>query len=65
MAVEALWRWLRANVTYYHCHAPAEDLIRHVGAFAADVNADPCVVADRLWVKDHADPEEEKLRFSK
>jgi hypothetical protein len=22
-------------------------------------------VADRLWVKDHLNPEEEKLRFSK
>ena len=22
-------------------------------------------IADRLWVKDHLDPEEEKLRFSK
>ena len=30
-----------------------------------DVNADPRAVADRLWVKDHLDPEEKKLRFSK
>jgi hypothetical protein len=65
MAVEPLWRWLREDVTYHHCHATAEDLIRRVAAFEADVNADPCVVADRLWVKDHLDPEEEKLRFSK
>jgi hypothetical protein len=65
MAVEPLWRWLREDVTYHHCHATAEDLIRRVAAFEVDVNADPCVVADRLWVKDHLDPEEEKLRFSK
>jgi transposase len=65
MAVEPLWRWLREDVTYHHCHATAEDLIRRVAAFEADVNADPCAVADRLWVKDHLDPEEEKLRFSK
>ena len=65
MPVEALWRWLREDVTYHHCHATAEDLIRRVAAFEADVNADPCAVADRLWVKDHLDPEEEKLRFSK
>ena len=25
---------------------------------------DPVVVADRLWVKDHLDPDEENLRFS-
>lgn len=65
MAVEPLWRWLREDVTYHHCHASAEDLIRRVAAFQADVNADPYAVADRLWVKDHLDPDEEKLRFSK
>jgi hypothetical protein len=65
MAVEPLWRWLREDVTDHHCHASAEDLIRHVAAFEADVNADPHAVADRLWGKDHLDPEEEKLRCSK
>jgi transposase len=65
MAVEPLWRWLREDVTYHHCHATAEELIRRVAAFEADVNADPCTVADRLWVKDQLDPEEETLRFSK
>ena len=65
MAVEPLWRWLREDVTYHHCHPTAEDLIRRVAAFEADVNADPYAVADRLWVKDHLNPEEEKLRFSK
>jgi hypothetical protein len=65
MAVEPLWRGLREDVTYHHCHATAEDLIRRIAAFEADVNADPCAVADRVWVKDHLDPEKEKLRFSK
>jgi transposase len=65
MAVEPPWRRLREDVTCHHCHATAEDLIRHVAAFEADVNADPYAVADRRWVKDHRDPEEEKLRFSK
>jgi len=46
-AVEPLWRWLREDVTYHHCHTTAEDLIRRVAAFEADVNADPCAVADR------------------
>ena len=65
MPVEALWRWLREDVTYHHCHASAEDLTRRVAAFEVRLNRDPFVVADRLWVKDHLDPEEEKLRFSK
>ncbi len=65
MPVEALWRWLREDVTYHHCHASAEDLTRRVADFEARLNRDPLVIADRLWVKDHLDPEEEKLRFSK
>jgi len=64
MPVEPLWRWLREDVTYHHCHATAEDLIRRVAAFEARINQNPCDVADRLWVKDHLNPEEEKLRFS-
>ena len=65
MPVEALWRWLREDVTYHHCHPTADDLRRRVAAFAARLNQDPCAVADRLWGKDQLDPEEEKLRFSK
>jgi transposase len=64
MPVEALWRWLREDVTSHHCHASADDLTRRVADFAARLNRDPFVVADRLWVKDCLDPEEEKLRFS-
>jgi len=64
MPVEALWRWLREDVTYHHCHASPEDLIRRVADFEGRLNGDPLVVADRLWVKDHLDPDEEKLRFS-
>ena len=63
MPVEALWRWLREDITYHHCHATTDDLIRRVAAFEARVNQDPCTVADRLWVKDRLDPDEEKLRF--
>ena len=42
----------------------AEDLSRRVAAFEARLNQHPCTVADRLWVKERLDPEEEKLRFS-
>jgi transposase len=65
MPVEALWRWLREEVTYHHCHASAEDLTRRVADFEVRLNREPFVIADRLWVKDTLDPDEEKLRFSK
>ncbi len=64
MPVEALWRWLREDATYHHCHATADDLTRRVAAFETQVNQDPCAAADRLWVKDHLNPDEEKLWFS-
>jgi transposase len=63
MPVEALWRWLREDVTYHTCHASVQDLERRVAGFAARINRDPYEIADRLWVKDQLDPEEEKLRF--
>ena len=62
MHVEALWHWLRADVTCPHCHATAEDLARRVAAFEASVNAGPHA-AGRLWAKDHLDPNKEKPRF--
>jgi hypothetical protein len=64
MPVVALWRWLREDVTYHHCHATAEDLSRRVAASENRLNQDACTVADRLRVKDRLDPDEEKLRFS-
>lgn len=65
MPVEALWHWLREDVTYHHCHASVDDLTRRVADFEVRLNRDPFVIADRLWVKDHLNPDEEKLRFSK
>ena len=65
MPVAALWRWLREDVTCHHCHRTTEDLRRRVATFEAQLNHDPCTVADRLRVKDRLDPEEEKLRFSR
>ena len=64
MPVEALWRWLREDVPYHHCHASAEDLTRRAADFEMRLNQEPFVIADRLWAKDHLDPEEEKLPFS-
>jgi transposase len=65
MPVEALWRALREDVTYHHCHASPTELTDRVDAFRQRVNANPCALADRLWVKDHLDPDEEKLRIPK
>jgi len=65
MPVEALWRWLREDVTYHRCHNTAEELIAHIEQFRQTINAHPNELADRLWVKDQLDPEEEKLRISK
>lgn len=65
MPVEALWRWLREDVTYHHCHTSSADLTRRVAAFETRLNQNPVAVADRLWVKDQLDPDEEKLRFPK
>jgi hypothetical protein len=35
-----------------------------VAAFETRLNQDPLAIADRLWVKDCPNPDEEKLRFS-
>ena len=64
MPVEALWRWLREDVTDHHCHASAEDLIRRVDTLEVRLTRDPFVIADRLWVTDHLDPVKEKLTSS-
>ena len=41
MPVEELWRWLREDVTYHHCHASADDLTRRVADFEVRLNRDP------------------------
>ncbi len=63
MPVESLWRWLRENVTYHHCHATAKELIERVHNFVQTINAVPSVVANRLHAKTKLDQTEEKLRI--
>ena len=65
MPVEALWRWLREDVTYNYCHQTRQELLTAVTEFERRINMEPYVVADRLWVKDELNPEEEELRLSK
>jgi transposase len=64
MPVEHLWHWLREDVTYHTCYDQKADLIAQVDRFQARINTDPIALADRLWVKSHLDPNEEKLRVS-
>jgi len=64
MPVEHLWQWLREEVTYHTCYDKVADLVAQVDRFQAQVNADSIALADRLWVKSHLVPQEEKLRFS-
>ncbi len=65
MPVEHLWQWLREDITYHTCYESQQELIDAVADFQHQINTNPIAVSDRLWVKKHLDPEEEKLRFSK
>jgi transposase len=64
MPVEHLWQWLREDVTYHACYTSQAALQQRVAQFQQEINAQPLTLADRLWVKNHLDPEEEKLRVS-
>jgi hypothetical protein len=63
--VEALWRWQREDVTDNYCHHNAVELRGRVREIEQRINEDPIALADRLWVKDELDPDEEKLRISR
>ncbi len=64
MPVEALWRWMREEVTYNHCHATAADLIAGVSAFENELRQQPQAVFTRLHVRTKVDADQEKLRVS-
>ncbi len=49
MPVEALWRWLREDVSYHHCHATSQDLTRRVASFEARINQNPCEPRRVCW----------------
>jgi Winged helix-turn helix len=65
MPVEHLWQWLREDITYHVCYDQEQELISAVADFQHEINTTPIALSDRLWVKQHLNPEEEKLRFSK
>ena len=62
MPVEHLWQWLREDVSYHTCYETQADLIEQVERFQSSINSEPLSIADRLWVRSHLDPDEEKLR---
>ncbi len=62
MPVEALWRWLREDVTCHHCYETKEALLSAVNQFCETINQKPVELADRLWVKNHIEEQEERLR---
>jgi len=64
MPVEHLWQWLREDVTYHTCYHNQGELIEQVSQFVVDINLNPLALSDRLWVKNHLEPSEEKLRVS-
>jgi transposase len=63
MPVEALWKWMREEVTYNRCHDSSAQLSAAVKAFAEKINRDPNALRVRLTVKEQLDPEEEVMRF--
>jgi transposase len=64
MPVEHLWQWMREDITYHTCYETKSELISQAEDFQQKINAEPYALADRLWVKDRLDPDEEKLRVS-
>jgi hypothetical protein len=65
MPVEALWQWLRAEVTKNYCHKSEKELVDHVRNFEFTINQNPRFIADRLWRTTTPAEAEEKLRISK
>jgi transposase len=62
--IEALWRWLRKEVTQHYCHHSLAELHQACLAFIRSINLQPELLITRLWPLFELDPELEKLRFS-
>jgi len=65
MPVEALWQWLRTEVTRNYCHTSAKEFLERIRDFEFEINQNPSLIADRLWRTITMCQEEEKLRISK
>ena len=62
MPVEALWRWLREDLTYHYCYKTQDELVKAVNKFCARINQNPIELADRLHASMSIDEEVEALR---
>lgn len=64
MPVEALWRWLRQQVTGNYCHRSVAELLERVAAWVWSINQEPDLITARLALKTNLEPAEEELRLS-
>lgn len=62
--IEALWKWMRQEVTQHFCHPSLADLFTDCLAFIDHINPDPEQIITRLWPKFVLDPDYEKLLVS-
>ncbi|MBD2303362.1 hypothetical protein [Nostoc sp. FACHB-190] len=65
MPVEHLWQWLREDVTYHIYYQSTTELVERVRVFEQHITSNSFEISDRLWVKNHLEPDEEKLRVSR
>jgi transposase len=63
-AIEALWKWMREEVTQLTCYDSLRALFDACKTFIDQINGDPLQIINRLWPRFELDPEAEKLRFS-
>lgn len=62
--IEGLWKWMRQEVTFNHCHLTMRQLFDACKAFIERLNAAPDQILSRLWPKFQLDPDFEKLLLS-
>ena len=63
-AIEALWKWMREEVTQLTCYDTLRALFDACKKFIDDINQNPWDIVNRLWPRFDLNPEIEKLRFS-
>ena len=62
--IEALWKWMREDVTQGHSYATMRQLFDACKSFIDRINLDPDLIISRLWPKFDLDPDFEKLLVS-
>jgi len=62
--IEGLWKWMREEVTQFHCYPTLKALFDACKAFIETINKSPLDLINRLWPRFELDPEVEKLQFS-